>query len=171
MKIEELQFSLRVYNCLKRKGIDTVEQLKTMSDDDLLKIRCFGIGCLKEVREKLGQCTDNLPKVQKQIPVAEDILKYLGGVPGGVESLMVGLASGDAGEKVVTKMRGMLRAVHELEKEESAEKQAIFRLGQMDMLESVLAMMENWKRKVIAPNAKLTMMAVIHEVKRMGGQR
>lgn len=75
MKIEELQFSLRVYNCLKRKGIDTVEQLKTMSDDDLLKIRCFGIGCLKEVREKLGQSTDNLPKVQKQIPVAEELEK------------------------------------------------------------------------------------------------
>lgn len=77
MKIEELHFSARVYNCLKRKGIDTVEQLKDMSDDDLLKIRCFGIGCLKEVREKLGQCTDNLPKVQKQIPVAEELEKAI----------------------------------------------------------------------------------------------
>lgn len=76
MKIEELQFSLRVYNCLKRKDIDTVEQLIIMSDDELLEIRCFGIGCLKEVREKLGQCADNL-KEMKQIPVPEELEKAI----------------------------------------------------------------------------------------------
>ena len=125
-------------------------------------------GVLHEVENEEIIFHNGTDRAEVWVAAAEDMLKYLGGVPGGVESLMVGLASGDAGEKVVTKMRGMLRAVHELEKEESAEKQAIFRLGQMDMLESVLAMMENWKRKVIAPAAKLTMMAVIHEVKRMG---
>lgn len=127
-------------------------------------------GVLHEVENEEIIFHNGTDRAEVWVAAAEDMLKYLGGVPGGVESLMVGLASGDAGEKVVTKMRGMLRAVHELEKEESAEKQAIFRLGQMDMLESVLAMMENWKRKVIAPAAKLTMMAVIHEVKRMGGR-
>lgn len=76
MKIEELHFSARVYNCLKRKGIDTVEQLKIMSDADLLQIRYFGIGCLKEVREKLGQCVDNL-KVMKQIPVSAELEKAI----------------------------------------------------------------------------------------------
>ena len=54
MLIEELNLSVRTYNCLKRKGINTVEQLMGMSDDDLLRIRSFGAGCLKEVREKIG---------------------------------------------------------------------------------------------------------------------
>ena len=53
MLIEELNFSVRTYNCLKRKGIDTVDQLKDLSDDDLLNIRSFGAGCLKEVRAKI----------------------------------------------------------------------------------------------------------------------
>lgn len=53
MLIEEMNFSVRTYNCLKRKKIDTVEQLKGMSDDELLRIRNFGVGCLKEVREKI----------------------------------------------------------------------------------------------------------------------
>lgn len=55
MKIEEMNFSVRVYNCLKRSRIDTVEQLQQISDDDLMKIRCFGIGCLKEVHQKLNR--------------------------------------------------------------------------------------------------------------------
>lgn len=54
MKIEELNFSTRVYNCLKRKGINTVEQLATVPEPDLMKIRSFGVECLKEVREKIA---------------------------------------------------------------------------------------------------------------------
>lgn len=53
MKIDELEFSVRTYNCLKRAGIDTVEQLLTKSDAELMKIRCFGTGCLVEVHEKI----------------------------------------------------------------------------------------------------------------------
>lgn len=53
MKIDELEFSVRTYNCLKRAGIDTVEKLMTQSDADLLKIRCFGVGCLAEVHDKI----------------------------------------------------------------------------------------------------------------------
>ena len=55
MKIEELHFSVRTYNCLKRKGIDTVEQLAFMTDEELMSIRSFGIGHLREVHEKLGR--------------------------------------------------------------------------------------------------------------------
>lgn len=51
MKIEELHFSVRTYNCLKRSRIDTVEQLQVMTDDELKKIRGFGLKCLKEVRQ------------------------------------------------------------------------------------------------------------------------
>lgn len=57
MKIEELNFSCRTYNCLKRSHIDTVEQLLTMSDDDLMRLRYFGVGCLQEVHEKTGKPT------------------------------------------------------------------------------------------------------------------
>ena len=53
MKIDELELSVRTYNCLKRAGIDTVEQLLTKSDAELMKIRCFGSGCLVEVHEKI----------------------------------------------------------------------------------------------------------------------
>lgn len=53
MKIEELNFSVRTYNCLKRKHIDTVEQLQILSDEELMRIRGFGIGCLMEVQQKV----------------------------------------------------------------------------------------------------------------------
>lgn len=55
MKIEELEFSARVYNCLRRAGIETVEQLKRMSDEDLMCLRNFGTTCLAEVRRKIAQ--------------------------------------------------------------------------------------------------------------------
>ena len=53
MKIDELELSVRTYNCLKRVGIDTVEKLLTMSDADLMRIRYFGVKCLNEVHEKI----------------------------------------------------------------------------------------------------------------------
>ena len=53
MKIDELEFSTRTNYCLKRVGIDTVEELFTMSDTDLMKIRGFGVKCLAEVHEKI----------------------------------------------------------------------------------------------------------------------
>lgn len=55
MNIENLNFSVRVYNCLKRAGIDTVEQLEKMSDNDLMALRNFGVSCLAEVRQKVAQ--------------------------------------------------------------------------------------------------------------------
>ena len=51
MKIEELHFSVRTYNCLKRSRIDTVEQLQVMTDDELKRISGFGLKCFKEVRQ------------------------------------------------------------------------------------------------------------------------
>lgn len=55
MKIEELHFSVRTYNCLKRSRIDTVEQLQVMTDDELKQIRGFGWKCFKEVRNVITQ--------------------------------------------------------------------------------------------------------------------
>lgn len=97
MKIEDMNFSVRTYNCLKRGKIDTVEQLRETSDEDLMAIRCFGIACLKEVHEKLGR-----------------------------DSGCKNTCGGDC--KCQTS---------------SAEKKAIFRLGQMDMQESIIAMIQN----------------------------
>lgn len=105
-------------------------------------------GVLHEVENEEIIFHNGTDRAEVWIAAAEDMLKTLGGVSGGIESLMVGMAADDKSEKVVTKMRGMLRAVHELEKEESAEKQAIFRLGQMDMRESVIALLVDKKQKL-----------------------
>ena len=59
MRIEELDLSARAYNTLKRAHIDTVEQLKRMSKDDLLKLRNMGVGTAAEIQEKLEQIPDS----------------------------------------------------------------------------------------------------------------
>ena len=51
MTIEELD--LRSYNCLKRAGIQTVQDLAAKSEDDMIKVRNLGKKSLKEVKEKL----------------------------------------------------------------------------------------------------------------------
>ncbi len=51
--IEELDLSVRAYNCLKRSNITRVGQVLSMSEDDLLGVRNFGEKSLQELREKL----------------------------------------------------------------------------------------------------------------------
>lgn len=51
--IAELDLSVRSFNCLKKGGIHTIEQLKEMSDEELLSLRWFGLRCLNEVHERL----------------------------------------------------------------------------------------------------------------------
>jgi hypothetical protein len=53
MKIEELGLSARPYNVLKRKGINTVEQLRQLSDDDLMLFRGMGRHSLAEIRKSV----------------------------------------------------------------------------------------------------------------------
>ena len=53
MTIEELDMSVRCFNCLKRAGIDTVEDLINRTEDDMIKIRNLGKKSLEEVVEKL----------------------------------------------------------------------------------------------------------------------
>lgn len=53
MTIEELDLSVRSYNCLKRAGIQTVQDLAAKSEDDMVKVRNLGKKSLKEVKEKL----------------------------------------------------------------------------------------------------------------------
>jgi DNA-directed RNA polymerase subunit alpha len=53
--IEELDLSVRAYNCLKRSNITKVGQVLSMNEDDLLGVRNFGEKSLQELREKLVQ--------------------------------------------------------------------------------------------------------------------
>ncbi|MBO6047812.1 MAG: DNA-directed RNA polymerase subunit alpha [Erysipelotrichaceae bacterium] len=53
MTIEELDLSVRSYNCLKRAGIQTVQELASKTEDDMIKVRNLGKKSLKEVKEKL----------------------------------------------------------------------------------------------------------------------
>ncbi|WP_025028080.1 DNA-directed RNA polymerase subunit alpha [Caldalkalibacillus mannanilyticus] len=55
MTIEELDLSVRSYNCLKRAGINTVQELATKSEEDMMKVRNLGRKSLEEVQEKLEE--------------------------------------------------------------------------------------------------------------------
>ncbi len=55
MAIEELDLSVRSYNCLKRAGINTVEELTRKTEDDMMKVRNLGKKSLSEVRAKLNK--------------------------------------------------------------------------------------------------------------------
>ena len=54
MTIEELDLSVRSYNCLKRAGINTVEDLTNKSEEDMMKVRNLGRKSLEEVINKLS---------------------------------------------------------------------------------------------------------------------
>ena len=60
MTIEELDLSVRSFNCLKRAGINTVEDLINKSEDDMMKVRNLGRKSLEEVVEKLKNLGFNL---------------------------------------------------------------------------------------------------------------
>jgi len=53
MTIEELDFSVRSFNCLKRANINTVEDLINRTEDDMMKVRNLGRKSLEEVINKL----------------------------------------------------------------------------------------------------------------------
>ena len=54
MTIEELDLSVRSYNCLKRAGINTVQELTNKTEADMMKVRNLGRKSLDEVKEKLA---------------------------------------------------------------------------------------------------------------------
>jgi DNA-directed RNA polymerase subunit alpha len=53
MPIEDLELSVRSYNCLKRAGIQTVEELTQKTEEEMMKVRNLGKKSLKEVKEDL----------------------------------------------------------------------------------------------------------------------
>ncbi len=55
MTIEELDLSVRSYNCLKRAGINTVEELIRKTEDEMMKVRNLGKKSLEEVQNKISE--------------------------------------------------------------------------------------------------------------------
>jgi len=62
MTIEELDLSVRSYNCLKRAGINTVEELIRRSEEEMMKVRNLGKKSLEEVQNKLKELGLSLRK-------------------------------------------------------------------------------------------------------------
>ena len=55
MNIDELELSVRSFNCLKRAGINTVEELCNHTSEDMMKVRNLGRKSLEEVLAKLKE--------------------------------------------------------------------------------------------------------------------
>jgi len=65
MTIEELDLSVRSYNCLKRAGINTVEELNQKTEEDMMKVRNLGKKSLEEVQQKLAELGLGLKKSEE----------------------------------------------------------------------------------------------------------
>jgi DNA-directed RNA polymerase subunit alpha len=65
MTIEELDLSVRSYNCLKRAGINTVQELIQRTEEDMMKVRNLGKKSLEEVTQKLALLNLSLKKSEE----------------------------------------------------------------------------------------------------------
>ena len=64
MSIDELELSVRSYNCLKRAGINTVAELCDKSPDDMMKVRNLGRKSMEEVEQKLSELGLSLKMIE-----------------------------------------------------------------------------------------------------------
>lgn len=62
--LEDLELSVRAYNCLRRAGVTTVGQLRSMSDEELMKVRNLGRKSMEEVKSVL----QSIPVLAKEAP-------------------------------------------------------------------------------------------------------
>ena len=65
LSIDELEMSVRSFNCLKRNGINTVEQLISHTEDEMMKVRNMGKKSLEEVIQKLASLGLSLRKSEE----------------------------------------------------------------------------------------------------------
>jgi len=65
MAIEELDFSVRSYNCLKRAGINSVAELTEKTEEDMMKVRNLGRKSLEEVKQKLANLNLSLKQSEE----------------------------------------------------------------------------------------------------------
>ena len=75
--IKKLDLSVRSYNCLKRGGITTVEKLRTMSDDELMRVRNLGRKCIYEIREKLAEMPETTETAKPSLPESRSYMELL----------------------------------------------------------------------------------------------
>ncbi len=75
--IEKLDLSIRSYNCLKRAGITTVEKLRTMSDDELMRVRNFSRKCLDEIGQKLAEMPETKETTKPSLPECRSYMDLL----------------------------------------------------------------------------------------------
>ena len=66
MTIEELDFSVRTFNCLKRVGLDTVEDLTQLTEDELYRVKNLGKKSAEEVIQKLHRLGLSLRDPEKE---------------------------------------------------------------------------------------------------------
>ena len=78
--IEELDLSVRSFNCLKRAGVDTIGELRSMTYDDLRKIRNLSPRCREEIMEKLKEYKPVHSSVSKMMPAYTEMLNELIGL-------------------------------------------------------------------------------------------
>jgi DNA-directed RNA polymerase subunit alpha len=74
MPIEQLQLSVRAYNCLKRSGLMTVGAVLEKSEEELLALRNFGEKSYFELKEKLVTAGFPAPRTDGHVEGAEDAM-------------------------------------------------------------------------------------------------
>ena len=72
MSIDELELSVRSYNCLKRAGINTVEELTNRTPEDMMKVRNLGRKSLDEVKKKLADMKHGESLIREEV-TSDDI--------------------------------------------------------------------------------------------------
>ena len=80
MLIEELELSIRSYNCLKRAGIYTVEELSKITYEDLLHIRNLGKKSIEEIQQKLEKMGYTPLQIHQPAPNYSEMLEELIGL-------------------------------------------------------------------------------------------
>ena len=65
MTIEELELSVRSFNCLKRASINTVEELTARTEEEMMKVRNLGRKSLEQVKKKLQELELSLRKEEE----------------------------------------------------------------------------------------------------------
>lgn len=71
--IDDLDLSVKTYNCLRKAGIDTINEVATMTDDELIKVKNVSSKTLKEIKEKLDIVENDVPYPAKEEIVPEHI--------------------------------------------------------------------------------------------------
>jgi DNA-directed RNA polymerase subunit alpha len=89
--IEELDLSVRAYNCLKRSGLTTVGAILERSEEELLALRNFGEKSYEELRDKLVAKGFPAPRIDSRRAAVGSVV---GGMPGGMASVPGILAPG-----------------------------------------------------------------------------